>query len=264
MAGSKRPRGHLPDLGGGSTNGGAADYGRLVLGSLYAVEQPANTPTPTATQTATASPTPTDGASPTPTVTPITSPSDGQIAGVVFLDSDRDGLQDPGEGGVEGRLVQLNRAARRSRTMSPRAGWPLPFRHRAAGHVANRGQHAAELPGHDGRREPCSGAGRRGQCGRGGFRFGLWIGCDAYRHTLSRLPTHLSTPDLAQRRVSGWTLFAFTIPTGKKRATAKICRSGPARTACVPHQFRRACASGRRWSGAGWPGSCVTAARRSS
>lgn len=74
---------------------------------MIAYTQDPLTPTPSNTPTATA--TPTDTATPTATPTATATPSDGQITGLVFLDSNKNGAAEPGEAGVAGRLVQLKR-----------------------------------------------------------------------------------------------------------------------------------------------------------
>ena len=65
------------------------------------------TPTPSNTPTATATPTLTPTATNTPTAT--ATPPDGSITGLVFVDSNRNGVHEAGEAGVAGRLVQLKR-----------------------------------------------------------------------------------------------------------------------------------------------------------
>ena len=82
---------------------GASEYAtasrRPQLSIVYTTDEYTPTPTNTATPTDTSTPTP------TPTATPPVGP----ISGRVFLDDNHNGLQDAGEAGVTGRLVQLKR-----------------------------------------------------------------------------------------------------------------------------------------------------------
>ena len=68
-----------------------ADYGRLTLSLEEAPWGPQATPTPTETPTAT----------PTPTT--------GTVQGRVFLDSNRNGVDDPGEPGIAGAVIRVRR-----------------------------------------------------------------------------------------------------------------------------------------------------------
>lgn len=84
---------------------------RPFLALIYTMEQPTATPSPTPTSTSTFTPTPTRTPTPTSTSTPTSTPTPeaGDIRGIVFLDADRDGSQDPGEAGLPGRLIYLER-----------------------------------------------------------------------------------------------------------------------------------------------------------
>jgi hypothetical protein len=96
-----------------------ADWGTLKLDStVYNFPQAGTaTPTPTATATATstatltptATATPTQTPSPTATPTPTDTPAPGEIRGVVWLDTNGDGIQDAGEPGLAGVTVRLLR-----------------------------------------------------------------------------------------------------------------------------------------------------------
>ena len=68
---------------------------------------PTHTPTPTPTATPTETPTATSTAAATPTATATATPTNGQIAGLVFMDQDRNGQQDVGEIGLPGKIIQL-------------------------------------------------------------------------------------------------------------------------------------------------------------
>ncbi len=74
---------------------------------------PTATPTPTPTPTATPTPTPTATPTPTPTATPTPTPTptpvlQNAIYGMVFYDSDKDGIKDPGESGLGGWTISLS------------------------------------------------------------------------------------------------------------------------------------------------------------
>lgn len=82
---------------------------RPELTLFYSLQPP--TPTPTATPTVTYTPTPTATATATPTSTATptatATPAAGTITGLVFLDSDGDGMHGAAEAGLPGKLIQL-------------------------------------------------------------------------------------------------------------------------------------------------------------
>ncbi len=78
---------------------------RPLLEIIYRPLPPTPTPTPTPTATPTATPTPTT--TPTPTATPTPTPPVGAIAGVVFEDTNGDGLYQPGEPTLDQAQVEL-------------------------------------------------------------------------------------------------------------------------------------------------------------
>lgn len=100
----------------------AAQRPKLVV--VYTLDEPTptptNTPSPTATRTPTRTPTPTATQTPTPihsmtptptaTRTPTATPAGGQIAGLVFQDSNRDGVQDSGEVGQGNVMIWLQQS----------------------------------------------------------------------------------------------------------------------------------------------------------
>jgi predicted esterase len=84
---------------------------------IYRPLPPTPTPTPTPTATPTATPTPTSTPTPTftpiPTPTPTSTPPVGAVAGVVFEDTNGDGLYQAGEPTLEGARVELWQGALR-------------------------------------------------------------------------------------------------------------------------------------------------------
>ncbi len=136
------------------------------------------TPTPSNTPTATATPTLTPTATNTPTAT--ATPPDGSITGLVFVDSNRNGVHEAGEAGVAGRLVQLKRnGAVANNVTSDSNGWYV-FDRVTPGAWEVDLNARRELPGHHRKRQPGRGRGQRRDRDGSRFRAGVWRYAVAY------------------------------------------------------------------------------------
>jgi dienelactone hydrolase len=102
---------------------------RPKLTIVYTLEQPTSAPTDTATPTRTSTPTatPTVTTTSTPTATATVTPPSGQITGQVFVDQNRNGVQDPGELGQAGTVVWLERDGYRYRNATTRNDGQFSF-----------------------------------------------------------------------------------------------------------------------------------------
>jgi hypothetical protein len=112
---------------GNNTVSGAAQFGLLTLAGAAATPTPSATPTPTFAPSATA--TQTAAPSPTVTFTPSATPTvaTGGLEGIAFADLDGDLWLDPGEPGLAGAVLGLQRGQMLEYTAASLAGGLFRF-----------------------------------------------------------------------------------------------------------------------------------------